>query len=31
MAIYKELLLLKKSIVKQLNKPKRFVSEHEFV
>ena len=31
MAIYKELQLLKKPIVKQLNKPKRFVSEHEFV
>ena len=31
MAIYKELLLRKKPIVKQLNQPKRVVSEHEFV
>ena len=31
MAIYKELLLRKKPIVKQLNKPKMFVNEHEFV
>ena len=31
MAIYKELLLLKKPIVWQLDQPERAVSEHEFV
>ena len=31
MAIYKELLLLKKPIVLQLDQPERVVSEHEFV